>query len=987
MADLRFDGRVVIVTGAGNGLGKSHALLFASRGAKVVVNDLGGKHDGTGKGSGAADTVVQEIKAAGGQAVANYDSVEDGDKIVQTAMDSFGQVDVVINNAGILRDTSFQKLTQQDWDLIYRVHVLGGFKVTHAAWNVTGGMRDKGYGRVIFTASAAGIYGNFGQSNYSMAKLGLVGLSNTLAIEGKKKNIRVNAIAPIAGSRMTETVLPPNLIEALRPEYVSPLVAWLAHEKCEETGGLFEVGGGLFTKLRWERAEGKTFRLGRQFTPELIQKNWDAIAGFDKTTHPTDITASMGPILGNLDKKSRGGNDLIDVDAALEAEPMVASNSYDERDVALYALGVGAAENPLDPKDLSLVYEMSGEGFHVLPTFAVVPAMRLVFDQFKKGVKAPGLNYGFERILHGEQYTEVKRPLPPSAKLKHSVKIKDVFDKGKNAVVVTAITTTDENGDELAYNELTSFVRGAGGFGGERGPSGDVNVAPDRKPDAVIEEKTHPNQALLYRLSGDINPLHADPNFATSFGFDKPILHGLCTFGFAARAVINAFSKGDPRFFKSIKVRMADSVFPGETLVTEMWKESDTKIVFRTKVKERDKVVLSNSAVELYTEIPKPVAKKVAAATTAPASAMPIAADIFAGMNDYLAKNAEAVKKIGVVYQFKLTGPDSTWTVDTKNAAAASGETAPARCTLALSNDDFMAMCTGKADPMKLFMDKKLKISGDLMASQKLEFLKKIDPQSVVDAMNKRGVSGGGAAAAAPAPQGSIAGDVFIAIQDHVEKHAAEMQKIGVVYLFKLTNPDSQWTVDLKAAKVTPGEAAKAECTLELSDADFQDMTSGKADPMKLFMDKKLKISGNVMASQKLEFLKKIDKNAAAAAVAAKKSAGLVPTPTAAPKASANTNNAAKIFEALTKRIQENPKLASEIGAVIQFVVDGKKYDVGFDAKQGSAPAAIVTINDEDLTELAKGASPQSLYQKGQLRVDGDVRLAHKLGIFKGVFS
>ncbi len=989
MPDLRFDGRVVIVTGAGNGLGKSHALLFASRGAKVVVNDLGGKHDGTGKGSGAADTVVKEIKDAGGEAVANYDSVEDGNKIVQTAMDAFGKVDVVVNNAGILRDTSFQKITPEDWDLIYRVHVLGGFRVTHAAWNVTGGMRDKGYGRVIFTASAAGIYGNFGQSNYAMAKLGLVGLSNTLAIEGRKKNIHVNAIAPIAGSRMTETVLPPNLIEALRPEYVSPLVALLSHESCEETGGLFEVGGGFFAKLRWERAEGKTFRLGRTFTPELLQKNWDAIAGFEKVTHPTDITSSMGPILGNLDKKSRGGNDLIDVDAAMEAEPMVASNTYDERDVALYALGVGAAENPLDPKDLSLVYEMSGEGFHVLPTFAVVPAMRLVFDQFKKGVKAPGLNYGFERILHGEQYTEVKRPLPPNAKLKHSVKIKDVFDKGKNAVVVTAITTTDENGDELAYNELTSFVRGAGGWGGDRGPSGEVNVAPDRKPDAVIEEKTHPNQALLYRLSGDINPLHADPNFATSFGFDKPILHGLCTFGFAARAVINAFSKGDPRDFKSIKVRMADSVFPGETLVTEMWKDGETKIIFRTKVKERDKVVLSNSAVELYKEIPKAVEKKKSASneSSASASAMPIAADIFAGMGDYLTKNADAVKKIGVVYQFKLTNPESVWTVDTKTASVASGSATPAQCTLELSDADFMAMCTGKADPMKLFMDKKLRISGDLMASQKLEFLKKIDPQSVIDATKKRG---GGSAGPTASTATSASGDVFLAIQDHVEKNAAEMQKIGVVYLFKLTNPDSSWTVDLKAAKVSPGEAAKAECTLTLSDSDFQDMTSGKADAMKLFMDKKLKISGNVMASQKLEFLKKIDKNAAASAIAAKKASGggLVPTPAAAPKSSVATNNAATIFEALTKRIKENPKLASEIGAVVQFVVEGKTYDVGFDAKDGAKPSAKVTISDEDLTALAKGtASAQSLYQHGQMRVDGDVRLAHKLGIFKGVLS
>ncbi|MEO8799865.1 MAG: SDR family NAD(P)-dependent oxidoreductase, partial [Polyangiaceae bacterium] len=172
--DLRFDGKVVIVTGAGNGLGRSHALLFGSRGAKVVVNDLGGGHTGGGKSSAAADKVVEEIKAAGGDAVANYDSVEDGAKIVQTALDHFKRIDIVVNNAGILRDVSFPKMTQEDWDLIYRVHVLGAFKVTHAAW---AHMRDQGYGRVIFTASAAGIYGNFGQANYAMAKLGLHGFA------------------------------------------------------------------------------------------------------------------------------------------------------------------------------------------------------------------------------------------------------------------------------------------------------------------------------------------------------------------------------------------------------------------------------------------------------------------------------------------------------------------------------------------------------------------------------------------------------------------------------------------------------------------------------------------------------------------------------------------------------------------------------------------------------------------------------------------
>src|SRR5690242_8595266 len=222
--ELRFDGKVAIVTGAGGGLGRSHALLLASRGAKVVVNDLGGSFTGDGKSASAADKVVAEIKEKGGEAVANYDSVEDGDKIVKTAIDTWGKLDILINNAGILRDVSFQKMAQSDWDLVYKVHVFGTYKVTAAAWNL---MRDAGYGRIINTSSAAGIYGNFGQANYSMAKLGLVGFARTLALEGAKKNVFVNVIAPIAGSRLTETILPKEVTEALKPEYVSPLVAVL----------------------------------------------------------------------------------------------------------------------------------------------------------------------------------------------------------------------------------------------------------------------------------------------------------------------------------------------------------------------------------------------------------------------------------------------------------------------------------------------------------------------------------------------------------------------------------------------------------------------------------------------------------------------------------------------------------------------------------------------------------------------------------------
>ena len=251
MGDVRFDGKVAIVTGAGNGLGRTYALLLASKGAKVVVNDLGGSVKGEdGKAAQhPADKVVAEIKAAGGQAVANKDSVEFGDKIVKTAVDAFGTVDIVINNAGILRDISFQKMKELDWDLIMKVHLKGAFSVTRAAWNI---MREKNYGRVVNTGSNAGIFGAFGQANYSTAKLGLWGFTQSLAKEGLKRNIRVNCIAPLAGTRMTATVMPAEVVDALKPDFVAPFTAWLCSDQCEETGGLYEVGAGYIAKQRWQ---------------------------------------------------------------------------------------------------------------------------------------------------------------------------------------------------------------------------------------------------------------------------------------------------------------------------------------------------------------------------------------------------------------------------------------------------------------------------------------------------------------------------------------------------------------------------------------------------------------------------------------------------------------------------------------------------------------------------------------------------------------
>ncbi|MCG8312315.1 MAG: SDR family oxidoreductase [Pseudomonadales bacterium] len=300
MSEIRFDDRVVIVTGAGNGLGKSHALEFAKRGAKVVVNDLGGSATGEGESKSAADTVVDEIQAAGGEAVANYDSVTDGDKIVQTAMDNFGRIDVVINNAGILRDKSFHKMTDDDWDLVYQVHVKGAYKVTHAAWPY---LRENEFGRIIVTASAAGIYGNFGQANYSMAKLALHGFSQTLAMEGKKYNVLSNAIAPIAGSRMTETILPPPLIEQLKPEYVTPLVVKLCDENSKDTGGLYEVGAGWVGKLRWERTKGVGFNLSAEMSAEAVAESWDQICDFTDSDHPKNGQEAMMAMMQNLQNK------------------------------------------------------------------------------------------------------------------------------------------------------------------------------------------------------------------------------------------------------------------------------------------------------------------------------------------------------------------------------------------------------------------------------------------------------------------------------------------------------------------------------------------------------------------------------------------------------------------------------------------------------------------------------------------------------------
>ena len=285
MSDLGFDGKVAIVTGAGGGLGRAHALFLAERGARVVVNDLGGSVSGEGADKGPAETVADEIRSAGGEAVSDGNSVstpEGGEAVVQTAIDAYGRIDIVVNNAGILRDKTFHNMTPDLIEPVVDVHLKGAFYVTRPAWVK---MREQNYGRVINTSSNSGILGNFGQSNYGAAKMGLVGFTRVLAAEGAKYNIKVNAIAPVARTRMTEELMG-AAVANLDPELVSPVVAWLAHEEVPVTGEVYTVGGGRVGRFFIGMTNGF---YKKDLTVEDVRDNWDQIRD------ETDYTVPTGP--------------------------------------------------------------------------------------------------------------------------------------------------------------------------------------------------------------------------------------------------------------------------------------------------------------------------------------------------------------------------------------------------------------------------------------------------------------------------------------------------------------------------------------------------------------------------------------------------------------------------------------------------------------------------------------------------------------------
>ena len=325
---IRFDDRVAIITGAGGGLGRVYALELAKRGAKIVVNDFGGARDGTGDGSaGPAESVAKEIEELGGEAAVNYDTVttvEGGENIVKTAMDAFGRVDILINNAGILRDKSIMKMEPENWHAVLDVHLNGAYNVTRPAFRV---MRENGYGRIIMTTSAAGLYGNFGQTNYSAAKMALVGLMNTLKLEGSKYDIKVNTVAPVAASRLTSDILPPDLMEKMKPEYVAPIVLYLCSEECSITGKIYNAGMGAYNRVAVMTAPGIVLGDGKAgVAVEDVAENWEAISTLKGAKEYENLNEVMGDLLQAFESRGEkemagGGGKIENIKDVFEKMP------------------------------------------------------------------------------------------------------------------------------------------------------------------------------------------------------------------------------------------------------------------------------------------------------------------------------------------------------------------------------------------------------------------------------------------------------------------------------------------------------------------------------------------------------------------------------------------------------------------------------------------------------------------------------------------
>ncbi|KAG2736406.1 hypothetical protein G9P44_000496 [Scheffersomyces stipitis] len=573
-------GRVVLITGAGAGLGKEYAKWYARYGAKVVVNDFKD-----------ASKTVEEIKAAGGEAhVDHHDVATQAEAIIKNVIDKYGTIDILVNNAGILRDRSFAKMSYDEWIQVQKVHLLGTFNLTRLAWPY---FSEKKFGRVINITSTSGIYGNFGQANYSSAKAAILGLTKTIAIEGAKSNIKVNVVAPHAETAMTLTIFREEDKNLYHPDAVAPLLVYLASEDVPVTGEIFEIGGGWIGNTRWQRSKGVVAKTDADVTAEFVNAHIEEIIDFESgSTNPKSTTESSMEILSAI-----GGDDDEDEDEEEEEDEDDDDDivdpvwHYNDRDVILYNIALGATA-----KELKYVYENDAD-FQVIPTFGHLATFnsgqsQLTFARLLK-------NFNPMLLLHGEHYIKLhKFPVPVEASIKTTFQPINITQKGTNTIVVHGSKSTDATTGEVVFeNEATFFIRKCEGknktYAERRKFATLPFTAPTSAPDFVTEIKISEDKASLYRLTGDRNPLHIDPNFAKGAKFDRPILHGMATYGLSAKVLLDKFGP-----FDEIKARFTGIVFPGETLKVLAWKQGDV-VIFQSHVVERGTIAINNAAIKL----------------------------------------------------------------------------------------------------------------------------------------------------------------------------------------------------------------------------------------------------------------------------------------------------------------------------------------------------------------------------------------------------